>query len=414
MDEPILPGGRRRPPPMRAIETVLLASTACLLAAVAWPIAVGRTPNDTTSHNSDPAIAPIQMPSPAEGPTIQIAILLDTSSSMDGLIDQARSRLWSVVNSLDSATFHGAAPRFEVALYEYGNDGLAREHGHLRRIVGFTPELDTVSKALFALQTNGGSEYAPLAIDRALDELEWKSGEGVMRVVYVAGNESFEQGPAQWRQVMAEAKSKGIVVNAIYCGGDEDHEATAWRDAATVAGGRFFAIDKDHVAAYVPAPQDPAIAELGAAINGTYIPYGTDGVAGLENQREQDDNNMHVGMSSLVDRTLTKGSSYYKNPSWDLVDALEGQTVDIEKLDQGALPEALRGLDKDELAAHVAARKAERAAIQAKLAELRTEREAFLAETQGAGTPSAQSLDRAMITALHEHARTSGFTLEDG
>jgi hypothetical protein len=416
MDEPMLPGGRRRPPPLRAIETVLLASTACLLAAVAWPIAVGTKANDesTPGYAGDPPVAPIQTLSPTEGPTIQIAILLDTSSSMDGLIDQARSRLWSVVNSLDSATFHGAKPRFEVALYEYGNDGLPAEHGHLRRIVGFTPELDTVSRALFALGTNGGSEYAPLAIDRALDELEWKSGDGVMRVVYVAGNESFEQGPAAWREVVSEARGKGIVVNAIYCGGEQDQDATVWRDAATTAGGRFFAIDKDHVAAYVPAPQDEEIARLGGAINGTYIPYGSDGLAGLENQMEQDDNNAHVGMSSVVDRTITKGSSYYKNPSWDLVDALDGKLVDIEKIDPAALPEGLRGLDADELAAHVAARKAERAAIQARLSELRTERETFLADTQGAGTPSAQSLDRAMITALHEHARTSGFTLEGG
>ena len=35
-----------------------------------------------------------------EDPTIQIAILLDSSNSMDGLIDQTRSQLWNVVNAL--------------------------------------------------------------------------------------------------------------------------------------------------------------------------------------------------------------------------------------------------------------------------------------------------------------------------
>jgi len=29
---------------------------------------------------------------------VQVAILFDTSNSMDGLIDQAKSRIWSIVN----------------------------------------------------------------------------------------------------------------------------------------------------------------------------------------------------------------------------------------------------------------------------------------------------------------------------
>jgi len=404
----MLPVPRRRPPPMRAIETVLLASTAALLAAVAWPIATGsRTALQASSEPDRPLAV-------AEGPTIQIAILLDTSGSMDGLIDQARSRLWSVVNSLDSATFHGAKPRFEVALYEYGNDRIDSGAGHLRRVVGFTPELDTVSEALFSLTTYGGSEYAPLAIRRSLDELEWKQGEGVLRVVYVAGNESFDQGPAPWRQVLGNAAERGFVVNAIYCGDQGDYDATLWRDAATLAGGKFFAIDHNHVAAYVPAPQDEEIARLGAAINDTYVPYGADGMRGMENQRVQDDNNETYGMSSVVSRSITKSSSFYRNPSWDLVDALDEGTLELGKVSRDALPEALRELDGDALWAHIQSRSAERKAIQLLLGELRAEREGFLARTHGGdGAAGVQSLDRAMITGLHEHARTAGFTLDE-
>ncbi len=37
-------------------------------------------------------------PAPPAKPTVQLAILLDTSNSMDGLIDQAKTQLWNVVN----------------------------------------------------------------------------------------------------------------------------------------------------------------------------------------------------------------------------------------------------------------------------------------------------------------------------
>ena len=38
--------------------------------------------------------------------TIQVAILLDTSGSMDGLIEQAKSRLWNIVNTLTLSLIH--------------------------------------------------------------------------------------------------------------------------------------------------------------------------------------------------------------------------------------------------------------------------------------------------------------------
>ena len=37
---------------------------------------------------------------PDEDTKIQVALLLDTSNSMDGLIEQAKSRLWNIVNNL--------------------------------------------------------------------------------------------------------------------------------------------------------------------------------------------------------------------------------------------------------------------------------------------------------------------------
>jgi len=52
-------------------------------------------------------------PSPLRGSSgahIQLAILLDTSGSMDGLLDQAKSRLWKIVNELATARKNGRGP----------------------------------------------------------------------------------------------------------------------------------------------------------------------------------------------------------------------------------------------------------------------------------------------------------------
>ena len=59
-------------------------------------------------------------PEPPPQPSVQIAILLDTSNSMDGLIAQAKTQLWNVVNEFVRAKKNGRPPAIQVALFEYG------------------------------------------------------------------------------------------------------------------------------------------------------------------------------------------------------------------------------------------------------------------------------------------------------
>ena len=79
-------------------------------------------------------------------PRIQVAILLDTSNSMDGLINQARTQLWKIVNELASTKRDGCAPHLEVPLYEYGNDSLSAKSLHIRQAICLTDDLDRVSR----------------------------------------------------------------------------------------------------------------------------------------------------------------------------------------------------------------------------------------------------------------------------
>ncbi|MBS0617303.1 MAG: VWA domain-containing protein, partial [Spirochaetes bacterium] len=121
-------------------------------------------------------------------PLVQVAILIDTSSSMDGLIDQARTQLWKIVNTLANGNREGKKPKIEIALYEYGNSGLSPEQNYIRQVLPFTANLDKVSEKLFELKTNGGEEYCGAVIKLALDELGWKKYDDVDLVVFIAGN----------------------------------------------------------------------------------------------------------------------------------------------------------------------------------------------------------------------------------
>jgi hypothetical protein len=80
----------------------------------------------------------VNVVAPAKDQTIMIALLLDTSNSMDGLIDQAKSQLWKIVNEVAAAkSGDGKQPNIKIALYEYGNDGLSSDEGYIRQVSAF-------------------------------------------------------------------------------------------------------------------------------------------------------------------------------------------------------------------------------------------------------------------------------------
>jgi hypothetical protein len=85
-------------------------------------------------------------------PKIQVAILLDVSSSMNGLIEQAKAQLWNMVSVMGKAQCDGATPQLEIALYEYGRTTNPIADGYVKRITPFITDLDSLSGKFLSLQ----------------------------------------------------------------------------------------------------------------------------------------------------------------------------------------------------------------------------------------------------------------------
>ena len=128
-------------------------------------------------QHDQPVAAPPVAPVPPGAKTILLGLLLDTSNSMDGLIDQAKAQLWNIVNKLSEARSDGQRPTVRVALYEYGNSGLPMTGNYIRQVSPFTVNMDEISKQLFALATDGGEEYCGAVLAKSLDELDWGGNE---------------------------------------------------------------------------------------------------------------------------------------------------------------------------------------------------------------------------------------------
>ena len=343
-------------------------------------------------------------------PLVKVAILLDTSNSMDGLIVQAKNQLWKIVNELSKAELNGVAPRLEVALYEYGNDGLSVQQNYVRRILPFTTDLDRVSESLFALKTNGGEEYCGAVIQSSLKNLEWGGSANDMKAIFIAGNEPFDQGGVSYKEACASARQKGILINTIFCGDRAEGARTHWDDGAQLAGGRFLVIDQDQKVVDVPTPYDKELASLGSEVNKTYIQYGPQGRAGAARQETMDKAAAGAAPSVAVNRAATKSTANYSNSNWDLVDAKKEGSVDLGKVKADQLPPEMQKMSAGERVAYVDKKRVEREKIQKRMQELSKKRDEFIAKNQK--EQSKESLDSAMLKTIRVQASERGYKFQ--
>ena len=354
---------------------------------------------------------PIAIKEASSQPKIQIAILLDSSNSMDGLIEQTRTQIWQIVNTLTKVTKNGQIPILEVALYHYGNNTLPSSEGFNRLLSELTTELDLVSEKLFSLKTNGGQEYAGWVIKSAMNQLNWSNNQEDFRVIFIAGNEPFNQGSVPWQKSLELAVNKDVLVNTIYCRHAENKESSLWAEAAHKGKGSFFNINQNEKIVSIPTPYDTQIAELNQKLNQTYIPYGSQGKIGQQRQLAEDANaQRNVNSGARFSRASTKTSTYYRNSSWDLVDAVTDNKVNLETLEGKALPENIRSMTVEEKKEYVNKVKAEREAIKAKIAELSQKRSDYI-QKQAVNQGKTDTLDYVMIEALRKQLTAKGFTL---
>ena len=335
-------------------------------------------------------------------PVVQIAILLDNSGSMRGLINQARSELWKVVNEFVEAKLGEVRPDLQVAVYHYGNPPATQ-------LVALTDDLDRVSEALFGIPVSGGSEYCGQVIQTATNELKWSESNRDLKLIFIAGNERFTQGPVNYRDACKAAIAKGIMVNTIHCGPGIPN---GWRDGALLTDGKAMNIDHTQAVVHIEAPQDKQIAKLGVDINKTYIAFGTHGKEGARRQIAQDKNASGSSPASLQQRALAKANAFYRNSAWDLCDALKEGKVDLAKIKPEDLPENMRKMTPKQRLAFVKQKQEQRVAIQKKVNELNAQRVKYVAEKrkESAEKDGKDTLDRALITAIRDQATKKSYT----
>ena len=343
--------------------------------------------------------------------SIKVALLLDTSGSMNGLIEQAKSQLWQILNQLAITEKEGEEEtNLEIALYEYGNPTRARGSKQIRKLSAFTTDMDFISEKLFALTTGGGQENCGEIIWTSLDELEWGQNDNDLKMIYIAGNEPFTQGPVNYAEACQKAKKEGVVVNTIFCGNWQEGVQTLWKQGAELAEGEYMNIDHNKATTYIETPYDDKINDLNTKLNKTYIPYGKKGKQKLENQTMQDSNAGKYSKANSADRAMFKTSKKYKAEDWDLVDAYKKDKKVLKKAK--VMDENLQNISAEELEAKIQAITAERERIQQDIRETNKKRQDYIKEKSQSNTED-KNLKNSIQKSIEKQAKKKGYKVKN-
>lgn len=387
-------------------------SRRCLLAAGFCASILGVVGGVTAAQAGGAACDPVATSTCQRRP-IDLVICLDTSGSMEALIDSARARLWDIVNSLSSAR---PTPELRVGLITYGSPNRATaSQGWVVLQSGLTTDLDSVYAKMMEFRTDGGDEFVGWALHDAVSKMNWSPDPKALKLIFVAGNESADQAREvfDFRNVASTARNRGIIINAIYAGERNAGMNERWHEVASCGGGNYTSIDMKCGTVQIEAPQDKILLELNMKLNATYVPYGDAGREGAANQVAQDANAERLGQQSAVSRVVAKKSSLYRNERWDLVDAVAKGEKKVQDLKESDLPAAMQALPAPQREQYVQQKQQERADLQRQISEVSAEREKFLKDKRAKVADGKTALDDAMLAAIREQAKSQGFEFKE-
>lgn len=210
---------------------------------------------------NDPVLEPSPITTPAVANTVeadvQVALILDTSSSMDGLLNQARTQISDMIADL-RIDRDGKNKTVAVTIYHYGNSSASEASGYVEELAPFTLDVGKIQQGLERVRVGGEREFAPSAIKKAVLDSNWSDKPGVQKLIVIVGNEGFAQGPLGVQEVMDLTRSHNIAVVPIYCADRSTSKAavSSWRRVAGLAGVEFMSIDPNQHISSIETPLD--------------------------------------------------------------------------------------------------------------------------------------------------------------
>ncbi|AGA90899.1 hypothetical protein Thimo_2149 [Thioflavicoccus mobilis 8321] len=363
-----------------------------------------------------PVVDPSPVPDIGRHPIIEAVFVLDTTGSMGGLIQAAKDKIWSIAATMASAQ---PAPEIRMGLVAYRDLG----DEYVTRVVGLSKDLDAVHSELMQFQAQGGGdgpESVNQALHDALHRIGWSQDGNAYRVIFLVGDAPPHmdyQDDVPYPQTLAEAKGRGIRVNAIQCG-TLDSTRAQWQRIAQLGAGSYFQVEQAGSAVAIATPYDKKLAALSYELDATRIYYGKRTERAERREKLEAERAAKAAASPAA---LARRAGFVTSKSGDssllgdkeLVDEVTSGRIDLDSLPAEELPEPLVDLNVEAQRAVIAEKAQQRKALKDEIQELTRQRAEYLEVQVEAKGGVEDSLDHKIFSTVREQASEKGLKYDD-
>lgn len=351
-------------------------------------------------------------------PNVEVVFVLDTTSSMTGLINSAKQKIWAIANTLSKTE---PAPKIKIGLLGYRDKG----DTYITKLTQLNEDLDQVYKELMQFQAQGGGdapESVNLALHDAVTKIQWSQNKEVYKVIYLVGDAPPHmdyQDDIKYQDTCKLAKKMDIVINTIQCGNWPSTESY-WKDIAVLARGEYFKVSQSGSAITYETPFDDELAGLSRDLDKTKVYYGE--------KKDLDEAKTRIKTSEEIYKkadkiALAQRSAFNAKGTGlknflgknELVDEVINNKIRLENIKKDNLPGFLQKLSPEERKKYILSKSVERKKIQKKIISLSNKRQLYLENKIKSDKDGGRdSLDNKLYKTIQKQAAEKNIKYKNG
>jgi hypothetical protein len=335
-------------------------------------------------------------------PRVEVVFCLDTTGSMEGLIEGAKQKIWSISNKIVGGE---PTPDLYIGLVGY------RDYGdqYVTRVHPLDDDLDRVYENLMSFRADGGGdtpEHVNRALHDAVHAISWSEDLETLKLLFLVGDcpphMDYDDG-FHYRDICQKAVRQDIIINTIQCG-DYYETSKYWKSIARLGEGEYAAIAQEGGMSFIETPYDEELSRLNMLLEDTVVPYGS--VAKRKAYEGRKEKVTAMAPSMAAERAAYKSVDDDMG-AYDLIDALEEGSVELDGLKDRDLPPELRGMTLKEKQAYLKEMEEEREILMQQIGELSAKRSSYIAKKLEEET-GEDSFDEVVQRFIEEQASDKG------
>jgi len=352
---------------------------------------------------------------PIQKHQIEVVFILDTTSSMSGLIQAAKEKIWSIATTMASAE---QSPDIKMGLVAFRDRG----DTYITKVLDLSHDLDSMYASLTDFKAQGGGD-GPESVNQALYEavnrISWSNQQEVYKVAFLIGDAPPHMdysNDVKFPTTLEQAKQKGIVVNTIQSG-QNPSTAPVWQKIALLGDGDYFQVKNSGNAVAVATPFDKELSELAASLEETRIYYGDAKARKSQEKKNEATLKLHKELSeaALARRATynatTSGKSNFLGKG-ELVDAISSGRVALDNIDKDDMPASLQALAPEQQMEIIGEQARRRDEIKDDIRKLSESRSHYIEQEISTRGGASDSLDEKIFGAVKKQAKQKGLIYE--